>query len=116
MDKQNHVALALWTVDCAEHVLLRFAKQYPEDQLPRKVIEAGRAWARGGMTVSEARVAAHAPHAAAHALKAAAQAADATDSAAPRRVKSHTLLETPPSFCPSSGSSISAKHSERRVG
>lgn len=76
MDRQDHLSLALWAADCAEHVLPLFAEQYPEDERPRKAIEAGRAWTRGGMKTSEARVTAFAAHAAAReADRAEAQAA-----------------------------------------
>ncbi|OGY91745.1 MAG: hypothetical protein A3B31_01745, partial [Candidatus Komeilibacteria bacterium RIFCSPLOWO2_01_FULL_53_11] len=34
----------LWATDCAEHVLSHFEKEYPEDDRPRKAIEAGRIW------------------------------------------------------------------------
>ena len=54
-----------WVTDCAEHVLSYFEEKYPKDNRPRKAIEAGRAWVRGEITMSEARTAAFAAHAAA---------------------------------------------------
>jgi hypothetical protein len=77
---QDHRSLVLWAADCAEHVLLYFEEKYPEDDRPRKAVEAGRAWARGEIAVSEARAAAFAAHAAARdadhaAARAAARAA-----------------------------------------
>jgi len=63
--KQNQIALALWAADCAEHELSYFDEQYPEDDRPRKAIEAARAWAGGKIQVGEARGAALASHAAA---------------------------------------------------
>lgn len=101
MDRQDHGSLALWAADCAEHVLPHFEDEHPGDNRPRRAIEAGRAWARGGIKMSEARAAAfaahaaareadraeaqaaaHTPHAADYAVKAAAQAADAIGSSA----------------------------------
>ena len=79
MDRQDHGSLALWAADCAEHVLPHFEEERPGDARPRRAIEAGCAWARGGMKMSEARAAAFAAHAAA---REAAQAADATDPSA----------------------------------
>jgi len=80
LDTDDHKALVLWAVDCAEHVLPYFEKRYPKDDRPRKALEAGRAWARGKIRVSEARSAAISAHAAARdaedgAARAAARAA-----------------------------------------
>ena len=76
LDKRDHNSLALWTTDCAEHVLPHFEEKYPKDDRPRKAIETGRAWARGKIKMSEARAAAIAAHAAARdADRAAARAA-----------------------------------------
>jgi hypothetical protein len=96
-DKEDHRALALWATDCAEHVLPHFEETYPNDNRPRKAVEAGRAWARGEIKMSEARVAVHAaaahmaphaPHAATYAVTAATSAAvpsDVTAAAAKER-------------------------------
>ena len=65
LDEQNHRSLALWAADCAEHVLPFFEKNHPQDDRPRKALEAGRAWARGEMACGAARAAALAAHAAA---------------------------------------------------
>jgi hypothetical protein len=68
--------LAIWAADCAEHVLTFFEGMYPEDDRPRKAIEAVRAWERGDLPMVDARKAAFAAHAAARtASNAAAQAA-----------------------------------------
>lgn len=80
LDKSDHGSLVLWATDCAEHVLPYFEEKYPKDNRPRKAVEAGRAWVRGEMAMSEARTAAVAAHAAAHdadhaAARAAARAA-----------------------------------------
>jgi len=63
LDEQDHRSLALWAADCAEHVLPYFEEKYPEDDRPRKAIEAGRAWTRGELAVGKAREAAFAAHA-----------------------------------------------------
>jgi hypothetical protein len=43
----DHRTLAIWATDCAAHVLSYFEEQYPNDNRPRKAVEAGRAWVRG---------------------------------------------------------------------
>ncbi len=73
LEPRDHRSLVLWACDCAEHVLVHFEAKYPEDDRPRKALEAGRAWARGELKMTEARTAAFAAHAAAR---------DAGDSAA----------------------------------
>jgi len=65
LDKGDHKSLVLWATDCAEHVLPYFEEPYPKDNRPRNAVEAGRAWARGELAMSEARAAASAAHAAA---------------------------------------------------
>ena len=72
----------LWATDCAEHVLPYFEAQFSDDNRPRKAIEAGRAWVRGELTLSEARAAAFAARAAGHA-------------AATAHVAGHALLMLP---------------------
>src|SRR5881296_3977574 len=54
----NHHLLALWAASCAEHVLGLFESARPEDPRPRRAIELGRAWARGEITMTQARTAA----------------------------------------------------------
>jgi hypothetical protein len=80
LDKQDHRTLMLWAADCAEHVLPFFEENHPQDDRPRKALEAGRAWARGEITCGAARAAAIAVHTAARtathtAARAAARAA-----------------------------------------
>jgi len=65
LDKGDQRSLALWAADCAERVLPHFEEKYPNDDRPRKAIEAARAWVRGEMRAGEARAAAGAAHAAA---------------------------------------------------
>lgn len=54
----DHRLLALWAATCAEHVLPLFESERPSDPRPRRTIESTRAWARGEMTMSQARAAA----------------------------------------------------------
>lgn len=80
LDKQDQRSLAIWAADCAEHVLPFFEEKYPEDDRPRKAVDAARAWAHGEIQVGKARDAAIAAHAGARdadhpAARAAARAA-----------------------------------------
>ena len=65
VSKSDHKILVIWATDCAERVLAYFEGKYPEDNRPRKAIEAGRAWVCGEFKMTEARKAAFAAHAAA---------------------------------------------------
>src|ERR1700716_2113453 len=61
----DHHLLALWAASCAEHILDWFELIRPDDPRPRQAIEQARAWARGEITMSQARAAGgHAPGAA----------------------------------------------------
>jgi immunity protein 5 of polymorphic toxin system len=51
----NHHLLALWAASCAEHVLDFYESARPADPRPRRAIELGRAWARGEITMTDAR-------------------------------------------------------------
>jgi hypothetical protein len=53
----DHHLLALWAAACAEHVLHFFESANPSDSRPRHAIEQARAWARGEITMSQARAA-----------------------------------------------------------
>ena len=66
LDKKT---LAIWASDCAEHVLSYFEEKHPNDNRPRKAIEAVRAWINGEGSVIEARSASSAAHAAARSTK-----------------------------------------------
>jgi hypothetical protein len=68
----DHRLLALWAAACAEHVLHLFESVQPSDPRPRRTIESTQAWARGEMTMSQARAAAGA-NAAARELRGAAR-------------------------------------------
>jgi hypothetical protein len=47
--KPDQRVLALWAADCAEHVLPYFEEKYPDDDRPRKAIEALHEWIRTGV-------------------------------------------------------------------
>src|SRR4051794_12177537 len=65
-DPDHHV-LALWAAACAEHVLDLFESVQPDDHRPRDAIAQARAWARGEVTMMQARAAGgHAMGAARH--------------------------------------------------
>src|SRR6266566_3212135 len=51
----DHQLLALWAALCAEHVLDLFESARPLDPRPRRAIEHARAWARGEVTMTQAR-------------------------------------------------------------
>jgi hypothetical protein len=51
----DHHLLAVWAADCAQHVLHHFERARRGDDRPRRAIELGRAWARGEITMTEAR-------------------------------------------------------------
>src|SRR5512146_3136078 len=53
----DHHLLALWAADCAEHVLPLFESVQSADPRPRHAIEQARAWARGEITMTQARAA-----------------------------------------------------------
>jgi hypothetical protein len=55
LSDDDHHLLALWAADCAEHVLHQFEHERPADHRPRRAIELARAWARGEVTMTEAR-------------------------------------------------------------
>ncbi|HKO25527.1 MAG TPA: hypothetical protein VJY65_12420 [Chloroflexota bacterium] len=69
----DHQLLALWAASCAEHVLDLFESAKPSDPRPRHAIEQARAWARGEITMSQARTAAGYANAAARDLSGAAR-------------------------------------------
>jgi len=89
----DHRLLAIWAADCAERVLHHFERVRPEDDRPRRAIELGRAWARGEVTMTDARTAAgHANGAARNLTGAARYAAYAAgQAAAVAHVAAHEL-------------------------
>ena len=93
LQDSDHHLLAIWAADCAEHVLGYFELAQPGDDRPRRAIAQARAWARGEITVTEARTAAFAANAAAReVLGAAKEAAHAAGQAvAVAHVAAHEL-------------------------
>jgi len=89
---------AIWSLDCAEHVLPLFEKKYPRDKRPRRAIKVGRAWVRTGVFhMAVIRKASLDAHAAARrskneAARAAARAAGQAVAAA--HVANHALAAT----------------------
>lgn len=73
IDLEDHRLLVLWATACAERVIENFENAAADDDRPRRAIEAGRAWVRGELKMTDARKAAFAAHAAAR---------DVTDAAA----------------------------------
>jgi hypothetical protein len=89
----DHQLLALWAAACAEHVLELFESARPEDPRPRQAIEKARAWARGEITMTEARTAAGHANGAARDLRGAPRHAAyaAGQAAAVAHVAAHEL-------------------------
>ena len=88
-----HHLLAIWAADCAEHVLPYFEQARPDDDRPRRAIEIGRVWARGEVTMTDARTAAGHANGAARDLRGAARHAAyaAGQAAAVAHVAAHEL-------------------------
>lgn len=89
----HHHLLALWAADCAQHVLHFFEQVQPDDDRPRHAIEQVRAWARGEVTMTQARTAAGHAMGAARPLRGAAREAAyaAGQAAAVAHVAAHEL-------------------------
>jgi hypothetical protein len=80
--KTDHRTLGIWAADCAERVLPYFEEKYPDDNRPRKAIEALRAWVEtGAFKMVEIRRVSLASHAAARDVKENAAARSAARSA-----------------------------------
>lgn len=75
LEDTDHHQLATWAAVCAEHVLPYFEEACSGDDRPRHAIEQARAWARGEITMTQAREAAYAAHAAAREASGAAKEA-----------------------------------------
>jgi hypothetical protein len=93
LQDEDHHLLATWAADCAQHVLHHFEQARPGDDRPRRAIELGRAWARGEITMTQARTAAGHANAAARDLSGAARYAAyaAAQAAAVGHVAAHEL-------------------------
>ena len=89
----DHQLLALWAATCAEHVLYLFEARQPSDPRPRQAIAQARAWVRGEITMTQARIAAGHAMAAARELRGAAREAAyaAGQAAAVAHVAAHEL-------------------------
>lgn len=89
----DHHLLALWAAACAEHILPLFESVKTSDSRPRYAIEQARAWARGEVTMTQARAAAGHAMAAARDLSGAARYAAyaAGQAAAVAHVAAHEL-------------------------
>ncbi|HEX8940367.1 MAG TPA: hypothetical protein VF763_09400 [Candidatus Limnocylindrales bacterium] len=89
----DHRRLAVWAADCAEHVVDHFERLRPADPRPRRAIAMCRAWARGEVTMTEARTAAGHAMGAARDLAGAARwaAYSAGQAAAVAHVAAHEL-------------------------
>ncbi len=89
----DHHLLAHWAATCAEHVLHHFEAVRPEDPQPRQAIALARAWARGEVTMTQARTAAGHANAAARDLTGAPRFAAyaAGQAAAVAHVAAHEL-------------------------
>ena len=89
----DHHLLAIWAADCAQHVLHLFEEMKPNDDRPHRAIELARAWARGEITMTQARTAAGHAMAAARVMSGAAREAAyaAGQAAAVAHVAAHEL-------------------------
>ena len=89
----DHHRLAVWAADCAQHVLHHFEDVRAGDDRPRRAIALARAWARGEVTMTDARNAAGHANAAARDLTGAARYAAyaAGQAAAVAHVAAHEL-------------------------
>ena len=83
--KDDHVALAAWSLDCAERVLPLFQRVSPTDERPLRALHVGRAWVHTGLfemaVIRSASLGAHAAAKAVLATPAACCAAHAAGQA-----------------------------------
>lgn len=89
----DHHLLALWAVECVEHVLHHFEMVRPDDSRPHRALEATRGWVRGEVRMMDSRNAAFEANAAARELSGAARFAAyaAGQAAAVPHVAAHDL-------------------------
>jgi len=71
----NHHLLAIWAAECAGHVLRYFEEVRPDDNRPRRAIEAAYAWVNAEITMMRARDFAGAAQDAAREVKGVSEAA-----------------------------------------
>lgn len=55
LGEQNHRVTALWAFDLAEEAVSSLEERYPEEQRPRRALEACRMWAAGAVKMPEAK-------------------------------------------------------------
>ena len=93
LQDSDHHLLAVWAAECAQHVLHLFEAMQPNDDRPRRAIELARAWARGEITMTQARTSAGHAMAAARVMRGAAREAAyaAGQAAAVAHVAAHEL-------------------------
>ena len=93
LQDSDHHLLAVWAADCAQHVLHLFEEMQPNDDRPRRAVELARAWTRGEITMTQARMAAGHAMAAARVMSGAAREAAyaAGQAAAVAHVAAHEL-------------------------
>lgn len=66
VNRSDHKTVSIWAADCAERVLPYFENKYPEDNRPKKAIEALRTWVKTGIfKMADVRGVSLAAHAAA---------------------------------------------------
>jgi len=117
IDLEDHRSLVMWAAVCAEHVLENFERVGSADDRPRKAIEAGRAWVRGDLKMTDARKAAFAAHAAAREVTdASAQAAARAAGHAAATAHVHTHAPHAANYAAKSvGATEGSKVSDRAV-
>jgi len=62
LDDETHHLLALWSAHCAARVLDLFEREHLGDGRARMAVDQAYAWARGEITMTQAREAAYAAH------------------------------------------------------
>ena len=72
---EDHRLLAIWAAECAKHVLHFFEEAYPNDDRPRRAIEAACAWVNGEMKMMRVKAAAGASQDAAREVREISEAA-----------------------------------------
>jgi hypothetical protein len=71
----DHHLLALWAAECAEHILHIYEDTRPDDDRPRRAIDATRAWVKGEIKMTQAKEYSGAAYAAAREIKGVSEAA-----------------------------------------
>lgn len=95
--RSDHKTLGIWAADCAERVLPYFEKKVPNDNRPRKAIDALRTWVETGIfKMTDVRGYSLAAHAAARSVigddVARSAARSAGQAMATAHVKTHSIV------------------------